>query len=54
MLEEKVILKVFLELTAKNVDKCYYFIPPNFMYNQTRNTVRDGLRYNLEKPRPKG
>ena len=41
MLGENVILKVFLELTAENVDKFYYFILTNIMYNQTSNTVRE-------------
>ena len=33
----------------KNVDKFYYFFLPNFIYNQTRNTIRDGLEVAVEK-----
>ena len=31
ILEEKIVSKVILELTVKNVDKFYYFILPNIM-----------------------
>ena len=49
---EKVISKVFLELPAvlhKNADKFYYFILPNITYNQTRNTIKNGLQWRKTK-----
>ena len=49
MLGEKAISKVFLELTAQNVDKFYCFILPNIICNQTRNTIRDGWQVAVEK-----
>ena len=47
--KKKKISKAFLELTAQNVDKFYYFIPPNIMYDQPKNIVRDGLRQRKTK-----
>ena len=50
MLGEKVISKVFLELIAQ---KCWWIFIVLFyqsiMYNQTRNTVRDGLQVAVVK-----
>ena len=48
MLGEKVISKVFLELTAQKLS-INFIILPNIMYNQTRTTVRDGLQVAMEK-----
>ena len=38
-----------VDLLRKNVDKFYYSISPNFIYNQTRNTIRDGLQVAVDK-----
>ena len=48
MLGEKVISKVFLELTAQKL-LIIFIILPNIIYNQTRNTISDGLQVAVEK-----
>ena len=48
MLGEKVISKVFLELTAQKL-LINFVTLPNIIYNQTRTIVRDGLQVAIEK-----
>ena len=48
MLGEKVILKVFLELTPQKL-LINFIILPNIIYSQTRTTIRDGLQIAMEK-----
>ena len=49
MLGEKIYSKVFLELIAEMLINFIVLFYQNIMYNQTRNTVGDGLQVAVVK-----